>query len=172
MSCGRVIVRRWLAMLLGLGTVGGCVAPRVTRLRLPDAAPTAIRHAGVYGTAKDYEAGRLVDSVACGSRSPAPDRYTVRRAPIVAIAHGDQRTQYVKSQVYGFRACDGVDVRFVVGDDWNIVRAPPIYLYQRDRTVFAGKSPRVVTDHGFGISSADSVRALTADATANATTLP
>jgi hypothetical protein len=153
-----------MAILIGGVTVGGCVVPHSPGLRARTGVPNTPPLAGVYATLNDYEADRLVDMIVCRSASQPVDRNAFRSATFVQLPGPTERTRYAKAEIFGFRACDGSDVRFVRGDTYRIVRAPPMYLYERKRTVSVGKATRVVTDFGFSVAAADSVRPLTMDA--------
>lgn len=77
----------------------------------------------------------------------------------------ERERQYTRADVFGFRACDGTDMRFVRGDNLRIIRAPPLYLYEREYQISMGKSGwRRATEHAFSTSARDSVRPLTVDA--------
>jgi hypothetical protein len=140
------------------------VVPRSTGLRAGVSAPNTPPLSGVYATPVDYEAARFVDMIACRSASQPVDRDAFRGSTFVELPGQNERARYVKAEIYGFRACDGSDLRFVRGDSYRVVRAPPMYLYEHKRTVSVGKATRVVTDYGFSIAAADSVRPLTMDA--------
>lgn len=155
---------RFIAILTALTVTVGC-APTRSHLRAGPGAPVLARQSGVYVRAADFDAGRLSDAVACRSDSRPVDRDAFSRTAVVALPGANQATPYTKADIFGFRACDGTDVRFVRGVNFHVVRAPPLYLYERERRVSIGKGgSRLVTDYAFSTTAADSVRPLTLNA--------
>ncbi len=153
---------RYASILLAAMALGGC-ATNPPRIRLgPDA---ATRHGGVFVTPADFEAGRIADKIVCETDSRPLSRDSFSRRDIIELTGVHRMQQYSKATIFGFRACDGTDVRFVRGTNWSVVRAPPLYLYVHEYRVTVGKGgSRIVTDHAFSTTAADSVRPLTLDA--------
>ena len=144
-------------------TVAGC-AQNHSLLR--NAAGTlAPASAGVYATAADFDQGRLASVVACESDERPIARNAFSRTPVVEMPASNgagASIRYTKADVFGFRACDGSDVRFVGAESYRIQRAAPLVLYERERRVSVGRGgSRLVYDHFFSTSAADSVRPLT-----------
>jgi hypothetical protein len=99
------------------------------------------------------------------SGSRPVDRDAFGEAAVVSWPGATPAKQYGKAEIFGFRACDGTDVRFVRGTNFNVVRAGPLYLYLHEHRVSMGRSgSRLVTEYFFGTTAADSVRPLTLDA--------
>lgn len=156
---------RVLALLAVAATIGGCVTARAPRLRSAAEGKLIARQSGLYLTADDFDAGHLVGAVACESDSRPVDRDAFGKTATVTWVGATPATQYAKSEIFGFRACDGTDVRFVRGANFRVVRAPPFYLYQHEYRVSMGKSgSRLVASYAFSRTAADSVRPLTLDA--------
>jgi hypothetical protein len=113
----------------------------------------------------DFETGRVSDLIACRSDSRPVDRDAFSRTAVVALPGANQATQHAKADIFGFRACDGTDVRFMRGTNFHVVRAPPLYLYEREYRASRGKGgSRLVTEYAFSTTATDSVRPLTLDA--------
>lgn len=124
-----------------------------------------MHRSGVYATAGDFEAGLLTDAQECQSGSRPVDRDAFNDSPVVAMPGAGQSRQFAKASVFGFRACDGTDVRFANGTNYRTIHAPPLYIYEYDYRVPSGKGgSRVVTDYAFSTTAGDSVRPLTLDA--------
>ncbi len=107
----------------------------------------------------------LLGAIVIGGCATNPPRLRVGTdAPVVA-RHGIQAREFAKAAIFGFRACDGADVRFVHSTNCRVVRAPPLYLYEHEYRVSAGKGgSQPVTDYAFSTTAGDSVRPLTMDA--------
>jgi len=152
-------------MLFGAAVIGGCVTGRSPRLRAGANAPELTRQSGVYVTSADFDAGRLTDALECQSDSRSVDRDAFSETAVVAMPGAYQAGQYAKADIFGFRACDGTDVRFVRGANYRVVRAQPLYLYEHEYRISMGKrGSRLVTDYAFSTTAADSVRPLTMNA--------
>lgn len=155
---------RYATILLAAMVIGGC-ATNPPRLRFGPEASVLTRHSGVFVTPADFEAGRLADEIVCETDGRPVDRDSFSRTDIIELTGSNQARQYSKATIFGFRACDGTDVRFVGGTNFRVVRAPPLYLYEHEYRVTVGKGgSKIVTDHAFSTTAADSVRPLTLDA--------
>lgn len=146
-------------MLVGLAALSACVL-RPERLR-SDASP-ADRLSGLYVSAADFEARRLTGAISCRSMSRPIDRHAFARAKVVAMPGARPEQSFAKASLFGFRACDGTDVRFAGGANLRVVRAAPLYMYENQYLVLEGKrGSRLVTEYSFSLTVADSVRPLT-----------
>ena len=156
---------RDVVILIGVVAIAGCVMPHRLPLRGGDEGQPATLRSGLYITAADFESGRLADAIACqtDSRPVEPDAFSTGAQ--VQWPAGTASKRYPKAEIFGFRACDGTNVRFVRGANFRVVRAPPLYLYQHEYRVSAGKGGfRLLAEYGFSTTAADSVRPLTLDA--------
>ena len=141
--------------------ISGCFQNRSLR-RSADGTLARAR-AGVFGSAADYEQGRLASPVECVSatRPIARDAFTKGQVLELDASGPTPATQYRKPDVFGFRACDGSDVRLVGGERYRIERATPLYLYERERRVRVRRGSLLVRDYFFSMAAGDSVRPLT-----------
>lgn len=140
----------------------GCVQNR-SLLRGASGTLAPVR-AGVFTTAGDFEKGQLVAVVDCETttRPIARDAFVRDKVVEISSAGSTSGARYAKADIFGFRACDGSEIRFVAGENYRIERAVPLYLYERERRISAGKGgSRLVYDHFFSSSASDSVRPLT-----------
>ena len=121
------------------------------------------RWAGVFLTATDYRTESPAAKIACSSASQPIDRQSFAHSATVQV--GDPRLgsaiRYPKDSVFGFRACDGTTVRFVAGENYQLVQESPLYLYDVQRTVDVGKGREQVHDFFFSVAADDSIRPLT-----------
>ena len=156
---------RYVVILIGIVSIGGCVTTRPPRLRSGPETLSASHRSGLYMTASDFDAGSLADAITCQSDRRPVDRDAFGRTSIVSWPAATPAKQYTKTEIFGFRACDGTDVRFVRGGNLRVVRAPPLYLYQHEYRVSMGnRGSRLVAHYAFSTTAADSVRPLTLDA--------
>lgn len=155
---------RHLLTLILVAAIAACVTAHPT-LRGSDEGQPPTRLSGLYMTAADFESGRLAEAIACrtDSRPVEPDAFSA--GTVVQWPGTTGAKRYPKAEIFGFRTCDGTSVRFVRGANFRVVRAPPLYLYQHEYRVSAGKGGfRLVADYAFSTTAADSVRPLTLDA--------
>ena len=156
---------RWMVVLLAASSVGGCAQVRGTRLRADAPLGDVSRKSGLYLTPGDFETGQLSNVIMCQSASRPIAREAFSRSSDVVWPREAESARYAKSELFGFRACDGTEVRFFKAANYRVIRAPPLYLYEHEHRESMGKSgSRLVLDHGFSTTAADSVRPLTLDA--------
>src|SRR6516165_7034116 len=78
---------------------------------------------GVYQTAADYQAKELSFQGACGSGAHKLELHDVLNKPYIDVTHDHEKRRYSKSDVFGFRACDGRDYRFGENLEYQILRS-------------------------------------------------
>ena len=152
------------AIVTSIATVAliGCVT-YPTPLRYV-AAPALTAKAGVYVSPADFEAQRLADERRCTSSTRPINYDTYARAAVIDLRGTDGvagRRNIAREAAFGFRTCDGGEFRFVAAQAYRIVRAPPLYLYERYRAVWLGRRSRMVPEHFFSVAAGDSIRPLT-----------
>jgi len=74
---------------------------------------TTRKTTGVYLTAADYEAGRLSFEGDSKSKGHKLEMHDVRNKPYIDVTHDSAKQRYAKSDLFGYRAKDGRDYRFV-----------------------------------------------------------
>lgn len=84
---------------------------------------------GIYMTASDYGAGRLVGEGDCGSTGHKAELHDVLHKPFIDVTHEGKTRRYEKSQIYGFRSCAGRDYRFVDNDEYEILESQGLAIY-------------------------------------------
>ena len=140
---------------------GGCFQSRSV---LRSAGAVGVPRAGVYVTATDFEHAQLASAIECANSSDPIPREAFASDRVIDLpgaADGAPRARFARIDVFGFRACDGSEVRFVGNENYRVLRAPPLYLYERARRVPAGKVTQLVYEHYFSTTAADSLRPLT-----------
>jgi hypothetical protein len=96
-----------LAVLLFSSAVTAQVAPSKT--------------SGMYLTGNDYKNGRLSFEGDCGSKTHKLELHDVLHKPYIHVTHGTEKHRYAKSELFGFRACDGRNYRFASNLEYQIL---------------------------------------------------
>ncbi len=122
---------------------------------------------GIYLTAADYQRGHLTAQSDCQSPGHTIELHDVLNKPYIHVAHGGERRQYAKSEVYGFRTCDGRDYRFVANREYRILEARIAVVYsvqlpdREGEDLFVGKQE--VFDYFFSVGAEGPILRLTRD---------
>lgn len=119
------------------------------------------RTSGVYTTAADYESGRLTFEGDCGSKAHKLELHDVLNKPYIDVTHESEKRRYLKSDLFGFRACDGRDFRFASRLEYQILEAKELYIYARDFSVSQGKTSRTVHEYYFSVGASGLIQTLT-----------
>lgn len=89
------------------------------------------RTSGIYLTAADYDEGRVTSEGHCGSKDHKLELHDVLHKSYIHVTHGTETVRYAKSDLFGFRACDGKDYRFVSNQEYRILEAKELYIYEQ-----------------------------------------
>jgi hypothetical protein len=104
---------------------------------------------GVYLSGTDYKNGRLAFEGGCGSKAHKLELHDVLNKPYIDVTHDAKKRRYPKSDLFGFRACDGHDYRFASNREYQILEAKELYIYAHETPVTAGKGFRTVPTYYF-----------------------
>jgi hypothetical protein len=126
----------------------------------PPVAGAASPLSGVYLTADDYAAGTLTDSGSCDAPLKV-SLHDVLNKPFVDVSRGSEKKQYVKSELFGLRLCDGQDYRLSSNRLYRILSNGELVVYGIDRPVSQGKGFRVVPSYYFSAGPRGEIRPLT-----------
>ena len=144
----------YLAAALALVAI---TVPRLARAQAsgsqqpPARADSVLAHrSGIYLSAADFLAARLEHPIDCRTARHIIDRHTVLRNSYIDVEHEGQHFRHEKRDIFGYRDCDGRDIRFVDGAEYVVVEAGPIYIYTSERIEHQGKPYRRVTIFSFG----------------------
>lgn len=135
--------------------VGGALAIGVL-------AAGATRTSGIYLNAADYQHAQLTSEGDCKSRTHSIELHDVLNKPFIDVTHGNDRHRYLKSELFGFRSCDGADYRFVGNKEYQIIEAKALYIYRTVASETRGKGSTQVATYYFSVGGAGDVLALTA----------
>ncbi len=127
--------------------------------QLPDSANA--KRSGIYRTPADFLAGRLEVGIDCGTERHRINRHTVLDRPYVDVTHNGSDTRLLKSDIFAYRECDGLLVRFVEGREYSVLAIGNITLYVRPVMVSVGKGARTEAAYYFSRTVADSIAPLT-----------
>jgi hypothetical protein len=126
----------------------------------PASAQTA-KMSGVYLTASDYEASKLAYEGDCGSKVHKLEIHDISNKPYIDVTHDSEKHRYSKSELFGFRACDGRDYRFGSKLEYQILEAKELYIYLHDVSVSQGRTYRTVHEYYFSVRANGPIEALT-----------
>jgi hypothetical protein len=87
----------------------------------------------------------------------------VRRTGSVRVVNESGAHDYSKSEVFGFRGCDGHDYRFVANRGLRILEANQLYIYAEQHPISSGKGFRTVHSYYFSVGARGAVQSLTLD---------
>ena len=122
---------------------------------------TTPRTSGVYLTADDYKNGRLSFEGGCGSKTHKLEIHDVLDKPYIDVTQGGERRRYAKSDLFGFRACNGKDYRFVSKLEYQILDAKELYIYEHGSFERVGKNVLTVPRYYFSVGPSGQVLPLT-----------
>jgi hypothetical protein len=146
--------------VLTVPRLGGAQASN--SLQPPARVDSVLAHrSGIYLTASDFRAARLGHPIDCRTAKHVIDRHTVLRNSYIEVEHEGQHLRHEKRDIFGYRDCDGRDVRFVDGAEYVIVEAGPIYIYTSERIEHQGRPYKRVTVFSFSAAPDSALLPLT-----------
>ncbi len=116
---------------------------------------------GVYLTADDYKNGRLSFEGDCGSKAHRLELHDVLHKSYIHVTHETDKRRFAKSDLFGFRACDGHDYRFGSNLEHRILETRELYIYAREVYVSHGRGRHTVQGYFFSAGADGPVLALT-----------
>jgi hypothetical protein len=116
---------------------------------------------GVYLTAADYKNGRLSFEGDCGSKAHKLELHDVLHKSYIHVTHETEKRRFAKSDLFGFRACDGHDYRFASNLEHQILEARGLYIYAREVYVSHGRGRHTARGYFFSAGAEGPVLALT-----------
>ena len=84
---------------------------------------------GIYLSAADYSEHRLSFEGDCKSSIHKLELHDVLNKPYIHVTHGTETKRYEKSDLFGFRSCEGLDYRFSGNHEYQILEAKQLYIY-------------------------------------------
>jgi hypothetical protein len=116
---------------------------------------------GIYLSSADFTDGRLTAEGHCGSVDHKLELHDVLNKSYIHVTHGAAKQRYEKNDLFGFRACDGNDYRFVSNREYRILEAREFYIYEHEAYVSVGKSRHIVKEYSFSVGRDGKVIPLT-----------
>lgn len=159
-SHNRAIGRRSRATLRTLSVAGAIFASVVFGAAVSGEAASR-RVSGVYLTAADYKDSRLDFQGECGSKAHKLELHDVLNKSYIDMTHAAEKRRYQKSDVFGFRACNGRDYRFVSNLEYQILEAKELYIYEHETSERVGKTVGMVRRYYFSVGPSGQVLPLT-----------
>ena len=118
---------------------------------------------GVYLTAADHTASQVSYQGVCGSGAHKLELHDVLNKPYVDVTHDHEKRRYPKTDLFGFRACDGRDYRFGGNLEYQILEAKALYIYARETSEARGKTFNTRRDYYFSVGPEGKIMVLTLD---------
>jgi len=116
---------------------------------------------GVYLTAADYKNGRLSFEGDCGSKAHRLELHDVLHKTYIHVTHETEKRRFAKSDLFGFRGCDGNDYRFAANLEYQILETRELYIYAREVYVSHGRGRHTVRGYFFSAGTEGPVLTLT-----------
>ncbi len=117
---------------------------------------------GVYLTAADYKDGHLAFEGDCKSKAHRLELHDVLDKPYIDVTHESEKRRYSKSDLFGFRACDGRDYRFSSKLEYRILESRELYIYARNTKETYGKGmPQTIRKYYFSVGPDGPILSLT-----------
>jgi hypothetical protein len=124
---------------LAFFAVAAIILPLTLSLQIQAATP---KISGVYLTAADYKDGKLSFEGDCRSKTHRLELHDVLNKSYIDVTHESEKRRYQKSDLFGFRACDGRDYRFSSKLEYQILESKDLYIYAHEEQVTYGKGMR------------------------------
>ncbi len=119
---------------------------------------------GIYKTANDYVSGRLSLAINCKTETHKIKLNDFLDKDFITVVHEGKKYNLKKSEVYGFKLCDGKTYRFSGNADYAILNpAEKILLYSREGLKSNKGSGIKTYEYYFSINATAPLQALTMD---------
>lgn len=119
------------------------------------------RRSGLYMTSGDYENQRLSFEGVCGSTDHNLELHNVLHKSYIHVKHESEMRRFAKKELFGFRACDGRDYRFVSNLEYQIMEAKQLYIYVHEKLAMQGRTTRTFREYYFSVGGNGQIHALT-----------
>lgn len=117
---------------------------------------------GVYATAADYSNNKLTYEAQCSTKHNNVKLHDFfGYSPYITVTTGQIKHKIRKSEVYGFRNCNGEVFRFYKNRAYKLAEAGPIYIYTTQQNITQSKGYKVVNAYYFSTSPTTPVTSLT-----------
>lgn len=118
---------------------------------------------GIYVSAVDYADHRLSLEGDCKAPSHKLVLHDVLHKSYIDVTHGAETKRYNKSDLFGFRSCEGLDYRFSGNREYQILEAKALYIYSTPKVVSQTKGFRTEPEYHFSVGADGPVLLLTLD---------
>ena len=127
------------------------VAVSAFSIAVPSDAATPMT-SGVYLASADYKDGRLAFEGDCKSKAHRLELHDVLNKPYIDVTHESEKRRYAKSDLFGFRACDGRYYRFASKLEYQILESRELYIYAHETQHNNGKGmPHTIHEYYFSV---------------------
>ena len=91
---------------------------------------TLSNKSGIYLTANDFSTGKLTYEINCLSEKHKISTSDFFGSKTVKVTHRDSTIKLSKSEIWGFRLCDGKEYRVFLDNEYEIMDKGAITVYQ------------------------------------------
>lgn len=98
---------------------------------LPHSLFVQANKSGLYKTATDYVKGELSFEVDCKTEKHKIKLHNFNNKPFIDIIHNNQKYTFLKSELFGFRDCEGKDWRFFENKEYQLMENGPLAIYKK-----------------------------------------
>lgn len=119
---------------------------------------------GVYSSVADYKNNRLTYEVDCSGRAGSRKVHLndfFGNGKYVTISSQGQKRKFRKSELYGYKDCNGTTYRFYDNSEYLVAEAGKIIIYTQTRNIAQSKGFKVVNVYYFGTSAGGNIYPLT-----------
>jgi hypothetical protein len=106
---------------------------------------------GVYLTSDAFKEDHLDFEGDCKSNAHKLELHNILNKPYIDVTHHSQKRRYAKSELFGFRACNGRIYRFASDLEYEILEFKQLYIYGHKGYVHSGKGNAAITKYYFSV---------------------
>lgn len=117
---------------------------------------------GLYMSADDYRKDKLTYESDCHNRSAKIRLHDMLGgSPKLTVVQDGKKIEHHKSEVFGFRDCDGSVYRFYNNGKYRVVDSGNVFIYTHEENVSAGKGFKVEKVYYFSTTANGDIIPLT-----------
>ena len=124
---------------------------------------------GLYMSAEDYKKDKLTYESDCHNKAVKIRLHDMLgSSPKLTVIQDGKKTEHQKSEVFGFRDCDGKVYRFYNNSKYQVIDSGNVFIYRHEENVSAGKGFKVEKVYYFSTSADGNIMPLTMASLQNA----
>lgn len=139
----------------------------VSTLIIPQSASAQKDSSGIYKTAEDFQQRKLSYAINCKTEKHKINPNVIFKGSEVKIKHDGTTYELKKSELFGYRTCDGKEFRFVDDMEYKVLNPGELVtLYVYQHLAHSGKEANQAINqpvYYFSYNAAASLQALSKD---------